>query len=94
MGRSTACKTPKVMSNDQTISMKKITTIILLNLVSVLSYGQTDDNKRKSVFLEIAGSGGLGSFNYEKLFFKKSNIELTWYIRKNELCRNLKQIVL
>ena len=66
------------MSNDQTISMKKITTIILLNLVSVLSYGQTDDNKRKSVFLEIAGSGGLGSFNYEKLFFKKSNIELTW----------------
>jgi hypothetical protein len=36
------------------------------------------DHKRKSLFLEIAGSGGFGSINYEKHFLKKRNIEFTW----------------
>lgn len=66
------------MANDQEIVMRKTTIIILLTLISVLTYGQTDTNKRKSVFFEIAGSGGVGSFNYEKLFFKKNNTEFTW----------------
>lgn len=58
--------------------MKKITTVILLTLVSTFTYGQKDSYKRKSVFFEIAGSGGLGSINFEKLFCKKNNIEFTW----------------
>lgn len=49
-----------------------------MTLVSALTYGQTDSDKRKAVFFEIAGSGGAGSFNYEKLFFTKSNTEFTW----------------
>lgn len=40
--------------------------------------GQTEVDKRKSVYFEIAGSGGLGSINYEKLFYQKDNIGFTW----------------
>jgi hypothetical protein len=58
--------------------MRKTTVIILLTLVSTFTYGQKDSYKRKSLFFEIAGSGGLGSFNYEKLFLKKNNTEFTW----------------
>lgn len=58
--------------------MKKITVIFLLTLISVFAYGQTESNRKKSLFLEIAGSGGVCSFNYEKHFYKKSNTEFTW----------------
>ena len=44
-----------------------------------ISFGQID-HKRKSVFFELAGSGGFGSFNYEKHFCKKNNTEFTWRI--------------
>lgn len=46
-------------------------------IVSNLIFGQTV-HKRKSMFLEIAGSGGLGSVNYEKLFYQKNKTEFTW----------------
>lgn len=59
--------------------MKQITFIILLLLISTVTFAQTD-HKRKSFFLEIAGSGGFGSFNYEKYFFKKNNTEFTWRV--------------
>jgi len=52
--------------------------ILLILLISSGVYGQTEIDKRKSIFFELAGSGGLGSFNYEKLFYKKNNTEFTW----------------
>jgi len=58
--------------------MRKTIFIIVLSIVSALTYGQSGDNKRKSIFLEFAGSGGMGSFNFEKVFLKKSNTEYTW----------------
>lgn len=58
--------------------MKLITSILLLILSSNLSFGQEELNKRNSVFLEIAGSGGLGSINYESHFYKKGMTEFTW----------------
>ena len=58
--------------------MTKTTIIILLNIVTQLTYGQTDFNKRKSIFLEIAGNGGIGFINFENHFFKKKNAEFTW----------------
>jgi len=58
--------------------MKLITFILLLILSPNLSFGQADLNNRKSIFLEIAGSGGLGSINYESHFYKKGITEFTW----------------
>ncbi|MFI5171538.1 MAG: hypothetical protein ACHQFW_04065 [Chitinophagales bacterium] len=57
--------------------MKQIKCIITLLFISSITFGQSDI-KRKSVFLEIAGSGGLGSVNFEKLFCEKNNTEFTW----------------
>ncbi|MBL7892974.1 MAG: hypothetical protein JNL63_10115 [Bacteroidia bacterium] len=46
---------------------------------SVIAIGQTESiPKRRSVYFELAGSGGLGSLNYEKIFFQKNSIEYTW----------------
>lgn len=56
--------------------MKHAALIVLLFFSFTAAIGQ--GNKRKSVFLEIAGSGGLGSINYEKTFLKKNFSELTW----------------
>lgn len=66
------------MINDWTIIMKKVTIIILLTTIALLTYGQKGSDKRKSVFIEIAGSGGLGSINYERLLFTKNKTEFTW----------------
>ena len=59
--------------------MYKLATFTLLYLISIQAYGETSDiGKRKSFYFEIGGSGGVGSFNYEKHFYKKNNFELTW----------------
>jgi len=47
-----------VMAKDQIISMKKITATFLLTLISVFAYGQKESKRKKSLFLEIAGSCG------------------------------------
>jgi len=49
------------MASDPTINMKKTTIIILLTIFTQLTYGQTDSDKRKSLYFEIEGSGGVGS---------------------------------
>jgi hypothetical protein len=59
-------------------SMKKLVIFIFLSSISGYGLGQTKLDKKKSVFFEIAGSGGLGSINYEKHFYQKNNTELTW----------------
>ncbi len=56
--------------------MIKLSTTILLMLFSTIQFGQTEE--RKSFFLEFAGSGGLGSINYEKEFFTKNYSDFTW----------------
>ena len=58
--------------------MKKPIHIIILTLVTLQTHGQTYSHKRKSVYVELAGSGGIGSLNYEKHFFKKNSTEFTW----------------
>jgi hypothetical protein len=58
--------------------MRQLSFILFLTIISVVTLGQTDRNKRNSVYLEVAGSGGLGSINYEELFWKRNNTEFTW----------------
>ena len=58
--------------------MKHILLITILSLTSLLSFGQTEFEKRKSIYFELAGSGGFGSINYESHFAKKNNVEFTW----------------
>ena len=38
----------------------------------------TNWEKKKAVFLEIGGSGGIGSLNFEKYFFRKKSTQFTW----------------
>jgi hypothetical protein len=66
------------LAKDLKIIMKKTMHIILLTIVTQLSFGQTDSDKRKSVYVELAGSGGIGSFNFEKHFLKKNTTVFTW----------------
>jgi hypothetical protein len=38
------------------------------------------DSSRESLYLEIAGSGGLGSINYEKQFLQEGITDLSWRV--------------
>lgn len=48
--------------------------LIFIIYFSSISFSQ----KNKNVFFELAGSGGFGSFNYEKTFLEKEKINYTW----------------
>lgn len=54
--------------------------IFLFVLIFFVSnvFGQKELNKRNSIYFELAGSGGLGSINFEQSFYKKNFTELTW----------------
>lgn len=56
--------------------MKKSVFIFLLLLAPVLA-GAQDVLSRRYAFLELAGSGGLGSLNYERPFRQKNNSVFT-----------------
>jgi len=58
--------------------MKHLLPTLLLVLISSAVRGQTDSFKRKSIYFELAGSGGFFSLNYEKVFSKIGTTELTW----------------
>lgn len=59
--------------------MKLTTFLFFFALFSFSTFGQQSNlKKKKSIYFELAGSGGLGSINYEKHFFKKNSTELTW----------------
>jgi len=60
--------------------MKRTIVTLLVTLICSASFGQTEFHKRKSIYFELAGSGGFGSFNYEKHFCKKNNTEFTWRV--------------
>lgn len=55
-----------------------ISTILFFCLIAPGLFGQSEITKRKSVFFELAGSGGLGSLNYEKCFLKKNKTDFTF----------------
>lgn len=74
MGRpATSC-----IKNDCTLNMKQTIIVIILTFAALFTYGKTNFGKRKSLYIEIAGSGGIGSVNFEKLFFQKNNTDFTW----------------
>lgn len=52
--------------------------IFLLWLIALTSSAQAETGKRRSVFFELAGSGGLGSLNYESRFAKRKQTEFAW----------------
>src|SRR5688572_26992416 len=51
---------------------------MLLTAITSASSAQSEPVKRKSVFFEIAGSGGIASINLETHFLKRERSELTW----------------
>ncbi len=57
--------------------MKKSVFIFLLLCMPLLAAAQ-DVLSQRYAFLELAGSGGLGSLNYERPFFQKNNSIFTW----------------
>lgn len=58
--------------------MKKTALVVILTLISTCTFGQTTFKSKHLVYIEIAGSGGLGSINYENLFLKKKSTEFSW----------------
>ena len=52
--------------------------VILIILTCQTALGQSTKIASKSVYFELAGSGGIGSFNYEKQFSETDYRELTW----------------
>jgi hypothetical protein len=58
--------------------MTRLFVLLFLSSISASAFAQTDFIKRKSIFFELGGSGGLGSINFEKAFCKKNNTEFTW----------------
>jgi hypothetical protein len=59
-------------------SYSQLFVFIIFFCISNPAFCQTEIDKKKSVYFEIAGSGGLGSINYEKHFHKSKNIDYTW----------------
>lgn len=48
----------------------RVSLVIFLLLPSAVLLGQSNALKQHGLFLEIAGSGGLGSINYESIFYQ------------------------
>lgn len=47
-------------------------------LLSFTSFAGGDRKYSHYVFLELGGTGGLGSINYERKFFDKEKLDITW----------------
>ncbi len=52
--------------------------LISILLIANVTLAQVETPKKKSLYFELAGSGGFGSINFEKHFYKKKNYEFTW----------------
>ncbi len=61
------------------LTMKPIATLIVLFAFLMNANAQTNQH-RKSLFFELAGSGGVGSINYESSFFQHKNTEYAWHV--------------
>lgn len=53
--------------------------ILAYLLLAGAAFCQREDN-RESIYLEIAGSGGLGSINYEKQFLRAGIADYSWRV--------------
>ena len=42
------------------------------------SFSQTETNKKRSIYFELAGSGGIASINFEKEFLIKPKSTFVW----------------
>ncbi|HAA11069.1 MAG TPA: hypothetical protein DCE41_04955 [Cytophagales bacterium] len=60
------------------IKVKQFAIILFGSLFLWLSPAAAQDQKRKAVYLELAGSGGLGSVNYEQSFAERGIADFTW----------------
>lgn len=58
--------------------MKKTALLVLLILGTHGFWAQSEFAKKRSIYLELGGSGGFGSLNYENLFLKKQKADLVW----------------
>jgi len=58
--------------------MKKIGILIFLLLANQFATGQSNIPQSKSVFFELAGSGGIASINLEKSFSQTKTAVFTW----------------
>jgi hypothetical protein len=58
--------------------MKQAIIISFLLLLVNLALAHVETPKKKSLYFELAGSGGFGSINFEKHFYKKKKYEFTW----------------
>ncbi|MBK7130422.1 MAG: hypothetical protein IPM74_10225 [Crocinitomicaceae bacterium] len=58
--------------------MKVNTLVTLLFMLHWAAFSQSQTTKRSGIFLEIAGSGGLGSINYERDFWQTKNTMFLW----------------
>lgn len=60
--------------------MKSIVAIAVFLLSSSQIMAQGEVVKQKSLFFEMGGSGGFGSFNFEKSFYQKEKNTLKWRV--------------
>lgn len=60
---------------------KKSLGFIFHSLLFVLPLFGQNDLKKQSLFFELAGSGGLGSLNYEKMFYSnRHHVDFSWRV--------------
>lgn len=56
--------------------MNKWLCLLLLFFMSTTGFAQ----QRKGIFLEVGGSAGLGSINYERNFLDREQLDLNWRV--------------
>lgn len=52
--------------------------MIFLAMIAKSAFGQINPQNSRVVYFEFAGSGGLGSLNFEKCFLHKNNFDYSW----------------
>ncbi len=58
--------------------MKGNVFLILFSLLTSINHAQENTSKQRTIFLELGGSAGLESFNYEKEFKSINNLSLRY----------------
>ena len=56
----------------------KLIVVITSLFINSYFFGQTETSKKKSIYFELAGSGGIASINYEKEFAIKPKSSFSW----------------
>ncbi|MFN6077265.1 MAG: hypothetical protein ACK46Y_17050 [Fluviicola sp.] len=56
--------------------MKLLHLLLLFFMINSFAFGQ--QQKFSGLYFELAGSGGVGSFNFEKSFYVQEKVNYTW----------------